>query len=106
MGSANTNRGVRLLAALRSQGCPGVSNWTGGDLDWLWDDEGTTELLDWVCQGGGGAEALTEEELRRWEELKETEPLGILEGQLLEEALKVEIRQQFRTAAAPKCSFT
>jgi hypothetical protein len=82
--------GERLLSVFRGAGCPGVSSWTGSDLDWVYEIPGARDMLDRVTGTfDKDTMVLTEEELQEWKWIAENEPNEILDGELLDEALKV-----------------
>ena len=81
--------GRRLLSVFRAAGCPGIDDWTGEELDWMWEADASKVFLQWLCHRMGGQEmVLTPDEVAQWEEMHRTRPEDILEGELLQEAVE------------------
>ena len=86
-------RGEALLSLFRACGCPGIDSWVGQDLDWLWEGAPPDRIhfLTWLCdrmESRAAAMTLQDHELAAWKEMMER-GADVLEGQMLEEALKV-----------------
>ena len=83
--------GERLLSAFRAANCPGVSAWTGSDLDWVYEIPGAQEFLDRLASSlnaEAGSMVLVEDEVCEWDRVVEQEGQEILDGELLREAVK------------------
>ena len=95
--------GAQLLQLLQSAGCPGTQKMIGEDLDWVWELPGkeVSTFLGHIIKSVGSSsssssvtDTLTDQEIRDWQRLQETEPEHILSGDLLEEALRVFITKR------------
>lgn len=55
--------GQLLVNSLRALGFPGVEKFDPEDLDWMFENEAVSPMLDWFCQNVGHSNILEKKEL-------------------------------------------
>ncbi|KAL4226899.1 HAUS augmin-like complex subunit 3 [Mactra antiquata] len=78
--------GKLLASSLKALGFPGVEKFDPEDLDWMFENEAMSPMLEWFCQNVGHSNVLETKVLKEFESLTNSGEV-ILKGRQLDDAL-------------------